>query len=92
MDPLWLAPVASLSPLDLAGQVSPAIHVRMVVGTKDSLATPELTEEYAAALRARHIDVTVTELPGMEHDILLEPPVFEQLGLLVKEILEPAAH
>lgn len=92
MDPLWLAPVASLSPLDLAGQVSPAIHVRMVVGTKDSLATPELTEEYAAALRARHIDVTVTELPGMEHDILLEPPVFEQLGQLVKEILEPAAH
>jgi predicted esterase len=92
MDPLWLAPVSSLSPLDLVGHLSPAIHVRMVVGAKDSVATPELTEEYADALRARHIDVTVTELPGMEHDILLEPPVYEQLRLLVKAVSEPAIH
>ena len=59
---------------------------------KDSVVTPALTEEYAAALRARHIDVTVTELPGMEHDILLEPPVFEQLAQLVSAVAEPASH
>lgn len=92
MDPLWLAPVASLSPLDLVSHISPGIHVRMVVGGKDAVAMPEVTEEYAAALRARHIEVTVTELPGMEHDILLEPPVLEELGLLVKELAGTAQH
>lgn len=92
MDPLWLAPVSSISPIDLVSHISPGAHVRMVVGAKDAVATPELTEEYAQALRARRIDVTVMELPGMEHDILLEPPVFEQLTLLVKELEGSAPH
>jgi len=79
MNPMWLVPVESLSPLALVGSVAPTIHVRMLVGTEDTVAPPALTGEYAAGLRARGIDVRVMEVPGEVHDMFLDPVVFEQL-------------
>jgi len=92
LNPMWLEPVDSLSPLDLVPDVAVTTRVRMVVGARDSVAPPELTKGYAAALRARHVDVVVTEVPGQDHEIFLEPVVFEQLGLLVKDVEAQPGH
>ncbi len=85
-NPIWLAPVDSLSPLDLAGKVPTTVHVRMLVGSDDPVAPPELTQRYAEALRNHGVDVTVTTAPGLKHDILLEPVAFAELKNLVKSV------
>ncbi|MGH9411359.1 MAG: alpha/beta hydrolase [Vicinamibacterales bacterium] len=81
-NPLWLAPTHSLSPLDRIDHVSASTIVRLLVGANDDVAPPVITKEYAAALRARHIDVGVTLVPGQGHDIFLEPVVLEALQAL----------
>ena len=83
---LFLLPVKSLSPLDLTSSVPPATRVRMVVGSQDLTAPPRFTQEYADALRKRGIDVAVTIAPGLEHNILLEPVVFDQLRELLTTV------
>jgi len=88
-NPMWLLPVGSLSPIETSGTVAPSVHVRMLVGSKDDVAPPELTERYAAALRARGIDVIATIAPGLPHNILLEPIAYEQLNALVARLSDP---
>ncbi len=83
---LFLLPVKSLSPLDLAADVPMATRVRMIVGSEDPTAPPKFTQEYAEALRKRGIDVTVTLASGLGHNILLEPVVLEQLNKLVAAV------
>jgi len=56
----------------------------MVVGSRDSTAPPRFTEAYADALRKHHVEVAVTIAPGLEHNILLEPIVIEQLKQLIE--------
>lgn len=83
---LFLLPVKSLSPLDLAAKVPIDTRVRMVVGSEDPTAPAKFTQEYAEALRKRGIDVTVTLASGLGHNILLEPVVLEQLNKLVATV------
>jgi pimeloyl-ACP methyl ester carboxylesterase len=85
-NPIWLKPIRSLSPMDLAEDASPHVHVRMIVGRDDNVAPPDLTNEYAGALRKRGTDVEVTIVPGLAHDILLEPLIFDQLQSLLETI------
>lgn len=80
---LFLLPAQSLSPIDLVPNVPTSVAVDLVVGAQDAIAPPVLTEQYAAALRRRGITVTTTIAPGLGHNILLSPPVFQRLrGLL----------
>jgi pimeloyl-ACP methyl ester carboxylesterase len=83
---IWSAPVKSLSPIDLAGSVLPSERVRLLVGGQDPVAPPDLSKRYAALLRARGVDVSVTVIPGLEHDILLEAAVLDALQSLVKTL------
>jgi pimeloyl-ACP methyl ester carboxylesterase len=85
-DPIWQAPIESLSPIDLAGRVSPAAQVRLLVGSDDPIAPPALTEAYAAALRKRGVSSTVTVAPGLKHDILLEPVASDELKKLLRSV------
>jgi len=85
-NPIWSAPVNSLSPIDLASKVLPSVHVRLLVGSKDAVAPPELSQHYAEVLRNHGGDVTVTVVPGLEHDILLEPVVLGALTTLVQTL------
>lgn len=89
-NPIWSAPVKSLSPVQMASHVPTGAHVRLLVGSKDPVAPPELSQNYADALRKRGIDVTVTIAPGLEHDILLEPVTFDNLRTLVATLQEDA--
>jgi pimeloyl-ACP methyl ester carboxylesterase len=81
---VFTLPTTSLSPVDLASQVPTSTRVRMVVGSQDATAPPRFTEEYADALRKRGVEAAVTIAPGLEHNILLEPVVIEQLKQLVE--------
>jgi len=85
-NPIWLAPVQSLSPIELAKNVLPAVHVRMLVGSQDPIAPPALTQEYADALRNHGVDVKVTVVQGLQHDILLNPNALMQLMTLVASL------
>jgi pimeloyl-ACP methyl ester carboxylesterase len=84
--PIWSAPVKSLSPLDLAGGVRPSVRVRLLVGARDNVAPPEMSERYAEALRSKGRDVTLAIVPGLEHDILLEPSILSALRSLVESL------
>jgi predicted esterase len=89
--PVWDQPVESLSPLDLAAQVPTSTRIRMMVGSDDHVAPPKFTQVYADRLAARGVDVQVTQLPGKNHEILLEPDVETALERLVASIA-PASH
>ncbi len=89
-DPSWYAPVESLSPIDLAGKVSPATKVGLLVGNEDPIAPPDLTKEYAEALRQHGVKAEVTIAPGLQHDILLEPVALEELKKLLQWLERPA--
>lgn len=82
-DPIWDRPVASLSSLDLAPRVPKGDKVRMMVGSADEVAPPDLTQRYAAALAGRGVDVEITQLPGKDHEIFLEPEVQAALKALL---------
>jgi len=85
-NPIWSAPVKSLSPLDLAAKVLPSARVRLLVGADDPVTPRELSERYAEALRAHGVDVTVAILPGLGHDLLLEPIALDSLRNLVTSL------
>ncbi len=84
-NPIWLAPVHSLSPMDLAGKVPRSVRVRMLVGGDDPVAPPELSQRYAEALRRQGDDVRLSIVPGLKHNILLEPVVLQALKALVQD-------
>lgn len=83
-DPIWLVPVHSLSPMNLADKISRSVRVRMLVGSDDPVAPPELSGRYADALRKNGDAVSLAILPGLKHNILLEPAVFDALKAVVQ--------
>jgi pimeloyl-ACP methyl ester carboxylesterase len=85
-NPIWSAPVKSLSPIELAEKVPPSVRVRLLVGSKDDVAPPELSQRYAEALSRHGADVAVTVAPGLGHDILLEPIALDAMTTLVKAL------
>jgi pimeloyl-ACP methyl ester carboxylesterase len=78
-------PTESLSPLDLAPGVSNKLPVRILVGDQDAVAPVRFSEEYAEALRRQGVDVHLTIARGLEHNIYLEPVVFDELSRLVQQ-------
>lgn len=85
-NPIWSAPVKSLSPIELADKVPPSVLIRLLVGSEDPVAPVEMSQRYADVLRSHGDDVTVTVAPGLEHDILLEPVTFGALRALVETL------
>lgn len=77
----WTKPIQSLSPFDLVGKVSRSVRVGLAVGADDPITPPQLTEIYAGALRSQGVRVQVSVLPGLKHDLLLEPAILQQINL-----------
>ena len=88
----WLEPVKSLSPIDLASDVDTSVHVWLMAGSEDPVVPPILTQEYAAALQAHGVHVDVTVVPGLKHNILLEPVIFGPLKKLVETVQTPRSN
>jgi pimeloyl-ACP methyl ester carboxylesterase len=83
---IWSKPVQALSPQELALNVSPAVHVSVLVGSKDDVAPPAMSRDYAEALKRRLSNVTLTIAPEFGHEILLEPVAYETLTSLVERL------
>ncbi len=82
----WARPVNSLSPMTLVSAIPRSTQVRMIVGTEDTVAPPRFTETYAASLRTNGIPVEVTQAPGLPHNILLRPVVFDVLRQILAQM------
>jgi hypothetical protein len=52
-NPIWSAPIRGLSPQELAGNVSPSVHVAVLVGAKDDVVPPTMSRDYAETLKKR---------------------------------------
>jgi len=64
----------SLLPLDLAPNVSPSIHVRMVIGDRDDVVRLPASQAYARALEARGVDVKLAIAAGFSHNDIFRAP------------------
>jgi dienelactone hydrolase len=86
-NPLWNAPVTSVSPMDVVDKSSPKARVSLMVGEKDTTAPPEFTQEYASALRKHGIEPKVIVLPGLDHErIVFDSEAMRELSRLVQEL------
>jgi pimeloyl-ACP methyl ester carboxylesterase len=65
-------PNPSLQPLDVVDGVSRRVHVRMIIGSRDDVVRLEPSQAYAAALKARGIDVRLDIAPGADHVSVLD--------------------
>lgn len=83
---IWKQPVESLSPIELAGEVPAAKHVRLVVGAEDPVAPPRFTQAYADAMTKHGVPVQMRVEAGLKHDILLEPVVEVELKALLQSL------
>jgi len=75
--------IETLSPLKQLAGVFPGVTIRMVVGEKDDVTPPALSETYRAAAGKIGKPVTLTELAGETHDILLLPAILTELARLL---------
>jgi pimeloyl-ACP methyl ester carboxylesterase len=91
-NPIWSQPIRGLSPRELAGGVSPSVHVAVLVGAKDDVAPPSMSTDYAETLKKRVNYVTLTIAPGLGHEILLEPVTYEALKGLVESLRRGGQH
>jgi alpha-beta hydrolase superfamily lysophospholipase len=71
-------PNHSLTPLDLAGGVPQRTHVRIVIGSNDTVVLVPPTQEYARALKARRVDIRLTVVPRAGHVDVLRTPAVRQ--------------
>ncbi len=80
LNPAWLLPVRSQSPLDRVGRLPSGLRLQIVVGQDDAVAPPYLSLAFARAARRLRIRAGVLIVQGAGHEIFLEPPV---IGALV---------
>jgi pimeloyl-ACP methyl ester carboxylesterase len=85
-NPIWSRAIHALSPQELAENVSPSMHVAVLVGAEDSVAPPSMSSHYAETLKKRLDHVTLTIAPGLGHDIFLEPVAYATLKSLVASL------
>jgi hypothetical protein len=71
-NPVWSAPIRERSPQEVAGNVSPSMHVAVLVGARDDVAPPAMSRDHAETLKKRVNHVTLTITPGLGHEIRLE--------------------
>jgi pimeloyl-ACP methyl ester carboxylesterase len=84
--PVWWIPISTLSPITLTSDVDTATIVRVVVGGADSVVPVAIGRAYAARLRARDAHVTLTEIPGKPHDILLDPVALQEVTAVLAQL------
>ena len=90
-NPVFRGPTRSLQPLNLADDVAPGTIVRLVVGEEDDVTPPAHSQAYAKALRERGVDASVVVVPGLGHNILFAPSVFDTVTEVLATLAGMAA-
>ncbi|MEO1512429.1 MAG: alpha/beta hydrolase, partial [Planctomycetota bacterium] len=73
----------SLSPIEVAQDMDPAVAVGVIVGEDDDVAPPAISDSYARELESQGIRATLTRLPGAGHNILTSPRVGELIDAAI---------
>jgi dienelactone hydrolase len=81
----WRFPVRSLSPHELANAVDPKATIAVIVGDRDDVAPPALSQDYRDRLRRHGVRVDYTEIAGREHDIFLDDAVRAEVTRLLRD-------
>jgi pimeloyl-ACP methyl ester carboxylesterase len=89
-------PNPSLLPIELAPNVPPRMHVRMVTGDKDDVVLLPASRAYAQALASHGVDVKLAIAPGAGHNDIFRTPetraaLTELLTLEGAKMLPPSA-
>ena len=79
LNPLWLIPVESQSPMQEVGRLPPGLRLGMVVGEQDVVAPVQFSVTFARAARSIGVHASLAVLPGAGHNILLDPRVMQAL-------------
>ena len=79
INPIWLLPVGSRSPLEGLESLKPGLRLALISGEKDTVAPPVLTQDFARNARAIGVQATLKILPGAGHNILLDRQVLAEL-------------
>lgn len=85
LDPGFLWPSDSLSPLDTVAQVT-ATQIRAVTGEDDPVTLVPYARAYVDAAKGRGLDASMTVLPDRGHDILNDEAVLELARQWVTEL------
>ena len=84
LNPLWMLPVQSVSPIEGVTRLRPDAHLRVVVGAADIVAPPSMSWAFAEAARPiAHVALAV--VPGAPHNMLFAPEVMRELRALQAE-------
>jgi pimeloyl-ACP methyl ester carboxylesterase len=81
--PTFQGLIATLSPIDLVSGIADRTTISMIVGAKDDVAPPDLSEAYRSALARLGKHVQLTELKDQGHEILLNPVVLQTVAPLL---------
>jgi pimeloyl-ACP methyl ester carboxylesterase len=81
--PTFQGPIATLSPIDLVSGIADRTTISMIVGAKDDVAPPALSEAYRSALARLGKHVQLIELKDQGHEILLNPAVLQAVAPLL---------
>jgi pimeloyl-ACP methyl ester carboxylesterase len=77
-------PIATLSPIDQIGAIAARATISTIVGDKDDVAPPSLSEAYHAAAARLGKHVQLAELKDQGHEILLNPAVVQAVTPLLR--------
>ncbi len=75
LNPFFLFPVRSVSPLAKVDRLPTGLDLRIMIGQQDSIAPVWLSERLLRAARARGLHARLTIIPGAGHEILENPAV-----------------
>ncbi len=81
---LWLFPAKSISPLDVAGNISERTEVVIIVGEKDETTPLFFSREYHEKLISLNKHSKLVIIPGKGHEILMDEMVENEVRLLMK--------
>ncbi|WP_319024607.1 alpha/beta hydrolase family protein [Microbulbifer taiwanensis] len=82
--PVFKGEIDTLSPIEQVAKLSDHTNITMIVGSRDKVAPPELSEGYRAAASKAGKEIRLVRLEKGEHDIFLEPEVIAELTSMLK--------
>jgi predicted esterase len=83
-NPLWLLPVASISPMQTLDRMTASTTIRAITGSNDDIALPIYARTYVERAKGRGIPASLRILPKADHDILLDDVVIAEVVAAAK--------
>jgi pimeloyl-ACP methyl ester carboxylesterase len=84
-NPVWLLPVGSISPAQVAGDITDSTRVILITGVDDDITPIAIPYQYYKQLKTLHKNARHIALTGKGHEILLEDTVVKTISGLLNQ-------